>query len=275
MTGIPERSLRPHVKAQREAELMHAITQERRMKRWLVPVVAAAAVVITTTAGVALANGSSLRNGSIATGPSETSSPSASASTEPPECLEMMRDPEGPDGVRNRPRSSDLGRIAPPEAKERLETYRGLLAGHLDPEGTHLPRQVSDVGTTNTHRENGKLCISGLSSRLEWRDPGSGGTGVVFVEVTDHLGAGEILSARQYAGELNWKDTDAKPPGVAKAEIGTGETGFAVVVTRTDGTMIGIAASPVFGNNSSTAVELGFTVEDLLKAAADPAIRSV
>ncbi|HLR83931.1 MAG TPA: hypothetical protein VK059_03225 [Nocardioidaceae bacterium] len=76
MNDIPERPLSDQARARRKAELMNAIEARQKAGRWLVPAIAAAAVVAVVSVGAAVA----VSGGDGPTGPAQSSGPGAATS---------------------------------------------------------------------------------------------------------------------------------------------------------------------------------------------------
>ncbi len=79
MNDIPERPLSDQVRAQRKAELMNAIEARQKARRWVVPTVAAAAVVGVVSVGAAVG----VVGGDETNGPAEPAGPHGTMSSSP------------------------------------------------------------------------------------------------------------------------------------------------------------------------------------------------
>ncbi|MER7608502.1 hypothetical protein [Nocardioides sp. NPDC127503] len=257
MTGIPERRLRPHVKARREAELMQAISQESRTKKWMVPVAAAAAVAVVATGGVVVAQRTSLLSGDkqIA-GPLEMS---GKPSPVPDRVVAPVKVPGG-DGRGLWPAAFNGNGVGWSRDVPVLQEYRDVLAEYLDPTGEHLEKTVSNM--QGSYAGSGRT----IGTKLGWTVEGEDGLGMVQLAVgLDWDGAGLLCE------DPGWTCEDADRPGVKVARIATHDGARTYAVERSDGTVVAITLDSLFGNNSSipvSGVDLG--EKEVMAAAADP-----
>lgn len=124
---------------------------------------------------------------------------------------------------------------------------------HLDPAHEHLPAASSGITGGGTN----------VGTKLEWLVAGDDGMGLVQVAVTGPGYAGEYEFARQdFAVNIGCEiDTDRcteQPiPGTDEtALVGAPNPDahllFSIVYERADGSLVGIAVSDLFGNNSDT-----------------------
>ncbi len=128
-----------------------------------------------------------------------------------------------------------------------LRTYRDVLAEHLDPGGSRL-QMAQNIGGGMGH----------LSTKLDW----------------DHGGMLEISVSTSWHSS----DWNAYPPGPGQtitfrgreARVLTDGSDLYVAVQHDDGQVAMLIASPSFGNNGTSIPTTGFTVPQLLAAAADP-----
>jgi len=253
MTGIPERSLRPHVKARREAELMQAISQESRTKTWMVPVAAAAAVAITAAGGVVVTQRTSLLKGDeqIA-GPLETS---AKPSPVPDRVVAPVKVP-GDDVTGLWPAAFNGHGVAWSRDIPVLQKYRDVLAEHLDPAGEHLEKTVSNMqqrGEAGSGRT--------IGTKLGWTVEGEDGLGMVQLAVGSGWDGVGLLCPCE----------DVNYPGAKAARVATHGGTRTYAVERSDGTVVAITLDSLFGNNSTipvSGVDLG--EKEVMAAAADP-----
>lgn len=257
MTGIPERSLRPHVKARREAELMQAISQESRTKKWMVPVAAAAAVAVTAAGGVMVTQRTSLLRGDeqIA-GPLETS---AKPSPVPDRVVAPVKAPGG-DVTGLWPAAFNGNGPAWSRDLPVVQEYRDVLAEHLDPSGKHLEKTVSNMQSGTG--ENGRP----LGTKLGWTVEGEDGLGMVQVAVGSGWDGVDV-----FCDDPGWTCEDVDRQGVKAARIATHGGARTYAVERSDGTVVAITLDSLFGNNSTvpvSGVDLGD--EEVMAAAADP-----
>lgn len=257
MTGIPERMLRPHVKARREAELMQAISQESRTKRWMVPVAAAAAVAVVATGGVVVAQRTSLLSGDkqIA-GPLETS---AKPSPVPDRVVAPVKVPVS-DATGLWPAAFNGHGVGWSRDIPVLQEYRGILAEHLDPAGEHLDKTVSNMqgGETDSGRT--------IGTKLGWTVEGEDGLGMVQLAVGPGWDGVGLLCE-----DPGWTCEDVNHPGVKVARVAIHDGARTYAVERSDGTVVAITLDSLFGNNSTipvSGVDLG--EKEVMAAAADP-----
>ncbi|MEU0266566.1 hypothetical protein [Nocardioides sp. NPDC006303] len=257
MTGIPERSLRPHVKARREAELMQAISQESRTKKWMVPVAAAAAVAVVATGGVVVAQRTSLLSGDkqIA-GPLETS---VKPSPVPDRVVAPVKVP-GDDVTGLWPAAFNGHGVSWSRDIPVLQKYRDVLAEHLDPAGEHLDETVSNMqgGEAGSGRT--------IGTKLGWTVEGEDGLGMVQLAVGSGWdGVGFLCD------DPGWTCEDVDHPGAKEARVATYGNARTYAVERSDGTVVAITLDSLFGNNSTipvSGVDLG--EKEVMAAAADP-----
>lgn len=261
---IPERRLGDEARARRRTELMEAITvREPRRRQWLAPLAAAVVVAGLVGGGYAVSRAgdgpggrADDRQAEVAGSGTATSTVSA---TVPPECgaditLEQLE--QSLEDMARTPVWED------PVVAPVLRSYRDIVARHLDPRGEHLERRVSNVQAGGS-----AACgFDGLGTKLGWHVAGQDGQGMVQVEVS--------ASRRESQIGLTfdaWDGLRSGARGVEKAEVAGDGSRFAVLVTRTDGLVVGILADPLFGNNSLTPVSgFDFEVSDLIETAADP-----
>ena len=167
---------------------------------------------------------------------------------------------------------------------DQVAGYARTLARHLDPTGGHLQTKPTGMQTSATGPLPGRSgraaagkstldaeCVrpgqvNGLGTKLDWRKPGDPGLGLVQIEVTSEQ-QGQIRM--QMTG---WKPVDAPGNAVRAWTAGSGDD-LAVEIQRADGLYVAVAASGLFGNNSTVALRggTGLTAAQLLQAAADPA----
>lgn len=257
MTRIPERSLRPHVKARREAELMQAISQESRTKKWMVPVAAAAAVAVVATGGVVVAQRTSLLSSDkqIA-GRLETS---VKPSSVPDRVVAPVKVPGG-DRRGLWPAAFNGNGVGWSRDVPVLQEYRDVLAEYLDPTGEHLEKTVSNM--QGSDGGSGRT----IGTKLGWTVEGEDGLGMVQLAIgPDWDGAGLLCA------DPGWTCEDADRPGVKVARIATHDGARTYAVERSDGTVVAITLDSLFGNNSTipvSGVDLG--EKEVMAAAADP-----
>ncbi len=263
MTGIPERSLRPHVKARREAELMQAISQESRTKKWMVPIAAAAAVVIMATGGLAVAGAVGGLRGDRDLAP--RGGPEVTPSTTVTPTL-----PPIPDGDREIKPTKDEGSEEAPwpslsdpagPAPE-LSAYAKVLAEHLDPAGEHLETDVSGQQSSASND-----VVTSIGTKLAWKIDGESGQGVIQFAV----GNGWGTFAWPCETDPGWECRDVKVAGARSAQVATYDGGVGVAVEHANKQIVSIQANELFGNNTTVPVSgVDVTEEQLLAAAADP-----
>ena len=266
---IPERRLPDDVREQRRAELMEAIAGKAPgARRWLVPSAAAVLVVGVVGGGYALGRagdddpGARTPESSVQVAGSGTAEPTASSASTAPSTESTSCD------ITTKQLEKELRRMArhplweDPAVAPTLRSYRAVLARHLDPGGEHLEARPSNVQSGGS-----KSCgFSSLGTKLGWSVAGQDGLGMVQVEV------GTTRADSQIGMMLGgWDDVPSDLPGVVQAERVTRGSTTAVLVTRSDGLVVGILADALFGNNSVIPVS-GFDVrvKDLVAAAADP-----
>ncbi|MET8521676.1 hypothetical protein [Nocardioides sp. NPDC004968] len=257
MTGIPERSLRPHVKARREAELMQAISQESRTKRWMVPVAAAAAVAVTAAGGVVVAQRTSLLSSDkqIA-GPLETS---AKPSPVPDRVVGPVKVPGG-DVTVLWPAAFNGNGVAWSRDIPVLQKYRDVLAEHLDPTGEHLEKAVSNMQSGDAG--SGRT----IGTKLGWTVEGEDGLGMVQLAVGPGWDGAGLL-----CDDPGWTCEGVNHPGAKVARIATHGGARTYAVERSDGTVVTITLDSLFGNNSTIPVsDVDLGEKEVMAAAADP-----
>lgn len=257
MTGIPERSLRPHVKARREAELMQAILQESRTRKWMVPVAAAAAVAVVATGGVVVAQRTSLLSGDkqIA-GPLEMS---GKPSPVPDRVVAPVKVPGG-DATGLWPAAFNGRGVAWARDIPVLQEYRDVLAEHLDPTGEHLEKNVSNM--QGSDGGSGRT----IGTKLGWTVEGEDGLGMVQLAVGPGWDGAGLLCE-----DPGWTCEDVNRPGAKVARMATHDGARTYAVERSDGTVVAITLDSLFGNNSTIPVS-GVDVgeKEVMAAAADP-----
>lgn len=130
MNEIPERPLSDEARARRRAELMNAIETKQGVRRWLVPAVAAAAVVGVVSVGAAVAISGGDESGAPGE-PAGTGGPNQPATQSPHE--------PGPDKQQTPPKDPDASFPEP----------NGESCAELDPriKGAHEVESI-DVGET-------------------------------------------------------------------------------------------------------------------------------
>lgn len=260
MTGIPERRLRPHVKARREAELMQAISRESRKKKWMVPVAAAAAVAVMAAGGVVVAQRTTLLGDEQAAGPLEKSGEtSAKPSPVPDRVVTPVKAP-GSDVVAQWPAAFNGQGAAWSRDLPVLQKYRDVLAEHLDPAGEHLQKTVTGM--------QGGVAASGraIGTKLGWTVEGEDGLGMVQLAV----GSGwDGVGLR--CEDTGWACEDVDHPGAKTARVATHDGAHTYAVERSDGTVVTITLDPLFGNNSTIPVsKIDLGEKEVMAAAADP-----
>jgi hypothetical protein len=263
---IPERPLPDGARARRRAELMEAMTPgETRTRRWLVP--AAAAAVVAGLVGGGYAVTSAGNDDATAPRPERSLQVAGSGTGAP-----ASADPSGPapacDDLTTAELERSLRRITrtpvwtDPRVAPWLDSYRDIVARHLDPGEQHLQQEVSGV----QYGGSPGCGFSALGTKLGWTVAGEDGQGMVQVEVTRSTRDSQVSMSSDH-----WETVPSDLPGVAKAEVARDGGRTAVLVTRDDGLVVGIIADPLFGNNSTTPVS-GFDLaaDALVATAADP-----
>ncbi|HEX3930073.1 MAG TPA: hypothetical protein VHW64_05185 [Nocardioides sp.] len=133
-----------------------------------------------------------------------------------------------------------------PETRTVLQTYRDVLAQHLDPGGTRLGPVNGQLGGTGSFgtkldwNHGGELMI--VAGTAWDRFEGFYGPDVRVTPTTFH---GDAARTTTYQGDL------------------------IVSVRHPDGTIVTLVASSSFGNNGTSASSLDLTTRQLLAAAAD------
>lgn len=136
---------------------------------------------------------------------------------------------------------------------ELIQTYRDVLAEHLDPEGTHLQRKPDNLQSGG-----------GLGTKLGWSVPGQDGLGMVAVFV----GGGWRSSVGAFCSDPAATCRELTVDGVDATVVDAG--GATTVVVKRRDTTVAITVDALFGNNSLVPVEgMDLAVEDLVRAAAD------
>lgn len=260
---IPERRLDDQARAERRAELMEAISADRRRRPWVAPLAAAAVVAVVGGAAYGVAtlrdSGSSappVGGSGSASAEDTTLRESVTPSTTVPTVDACASEPPvpGPGGTMR-------------EYREQLpvvQAYRDVLAAHLDPKGAHLERKASNV------QSSGSGCgLGALGTKVGWSVPGESGLGMVQVEVSTGDDATQV-----HMSHAGWRRLRVDVAGITSAEQVQYAGGFAVQVVRDDGLTVAIDANLLFGNNSLEPIgAFPFSVADLVEAAADPGLQ--
>lgn len=147
------------------------------------------------------------------------------------------------------------------KARALLADWNTVLAQHLDPDRAHL-EAVTD--------QNWNLQSGGdsLGSRYAWTDQGETGMGMLVLSVSNG-GWGSLDSACS----VDISCTSTTVEGATRAVTGTKDGVTAVALERPDGTVLGLAFDPLFGNNSTVPVSgPGPSADHLLDALSDPRI---
>ena len=143
-----------------------------------------------------------------------------------------------------------------PNGGQLLQTYRDVLAEHLDPDGRHLQEKPDNL-------QYG----SGLGTKLAWTVPGQEGMGMVQIFV----GPGWRSDVGGLCGEPGATCSKTTVDGVTATVIEGG--GSTTVVVRKGRVPVAITVQELFGNNSLVPVDgLDLDVADLVRAAADERI---
>lgn len=262
---IPERRLSDDARARRRTELMEAVTaDDTRTRRWLVPVAAAAVVAGLVGGGYALTRlgddaPADRTDRGLEVAGSGTATPSDQSTTPPASRCGDITTEELVKSMREMARNPLWEH---PAVRPWLLSYRDILARHLDPQGRHLERRVANF----QGRGSPECGFDELGTKLGWSVAGEDGLGMVQVEV------GENRRDSQVGMTFDaWDEVRSGLPGVERAESAGDGDRVAVLVTRTDGLVVGIIADPLFGNNALTPVSgFDFTVRELVATAADP-----
>jgi hypothetical protein len=151
-------------------------------------------------------------------------------------------------------------------------------AVHLDPAGTHLDTESTNAQTGGS--ANGSVRAG---TRLGWTIPGESGLGMVALAVTTP----GYMSSDEYAledfalgvgCEIGETCTEQEVPGttgtvwVAGPDPATGRV-LSVVYERPDGSLVGIGANDLFGNNSTESVsELAIDLDGAIAFVTDPSL---
>lgn len=142
-----------------------------------------------------------------------------------------------------------------------LNRYRDVLAEHLDPQGEHLEKGVSNMQSGG----------GSLGTKLAWTNAGESGMGMVQVNVSAGWSGLHWACGVQFSGQENWDCRDVPAPRGLTAEVAEHDGVTEVAVEHEDGTVVVLTVDALFGNNSTvpvSGIDLG---EDLLaRAAADP-----
>jgi hypothetical protein len=262
---IPERRLGDEARARHRTELMEAITaDEPRTRRWLAPVAAAAVVAGLVGGGYAVTRigddpaPSRMTDRSLDVAGSGTATPTTTP-TETPSCGETISLEQLEQSLREWAESPGW---EDPAVRPSLQSYRAILARHLDPRDRHLQRRVSGVQSGGT-----PACgFDSLGTKLGWTVAGEDGGGMLQVEVSRSRRGSQVAMTFD-----RWALLSVGTAGVVKAEAAHDDGRFAVLVERADGLVVGIIADPLFGNNAVTPVSgFDFDVDDLVRTAADP-----
>jgi|SRR5664279_2607843 len=179
--------------------------------------------------------------------------------------LEQLNQPPGSQPTFPRPRKTELSPSwENPAVAPQLAAYQQAAALILDPSGTHLDSEVSNV-QFGCNPANDRL--TSLGTKLGWSS--SGALGVVRLEVVtpEQAKASQIIMSHE-----GWiRTNDNLPTGISKAWVTDYEDGRAVYVERQDGLTVAVDANGKFGNNvspgSPSAADLP-TDEKLLQLAA-------
>lgn len=264
---IPDRPLSDSARAGRRAELMEAIApDESHARRWLVPAAAAAVVAGLVGGGYAVTS-----TGDDVSAPRpERDVQVAGSGDASPTVTSSASATTGCGDITTAQLEKSLRREArrpvweDPAVAPWLASYRDIVAGHLDPRGQHLQREVSGVQMGGSPR----CGLSSLGTKLGWTVAGENGQGMVQVEVGRSLHGSQVSMTFDH-----WESVPSNLPGVTKAELAGDGTRMAVLVTRADGLVVGIIADPLFGNNALTPVSgFHFSADDLVATAADPGL---
>lgn len=172
---------------------------------------------------------------------------SASASTSPPA--------KATQHVKKHPRKTapadPFAPMTPAEqqvVRDTLNSFHDVLTDDLDPGGTRL-----------AHFSNLQGGGGGLGSKFDWD-----GGGMVEIDL-------QPTAPKYWAfAEPGYSLTPRHVAGARLAKAGSDATSTTVVVVRDDGTAVQLTATSEFGNNGTSIAATGLTIEQLLKAAADP-----
>ncbi|HRD63353.1 MAG TPA: hypothetical protein PL137_20805, partial [Nocardioides sp.] len=254
------------------------VRTRRQRRRTALAGVAAAAVVGVVGLGSATLGGSETSRptpsvaGEISSTPVPTPSPSVAVQPlTPQECAALEGDHLG---------DQRLGQMMAPA----LGVYAELATAHLDPQNKHL--QVVGASWAGSGAELNQCPMLNLGTHLEWTSPGVDGTGQIKVSV--HRDWSTVRPAHR-----RWQPAPFVPEGAAEAYVveynepirndglddGNDEgpvighdTGVAVAVVRSDGSMVVVDSSNESDQDPPNGRQLdpGLSVEQLLEVAADP-----
>lgn len=160
--------------------------------------------------------------------------------------------------------------IDPADAR-RLDGYRDAVARHLDPAGQHLETgTISNIQSSRVagNCPAGQVRYDALGTKLGWSVAGRPGLGMVQVEV-NAPGPG---TSQVEAGVDGWQPHPTTLPGVRSLQVARGTTRLGVLLTREDGTRVGLLADDLFGNNSLVPQKVDVDLDAMIAAAADPAL---
>lgn len=136
---------------------------------------------------------------------------------------------------------------------ELLQTYRDVLAEHLDPDGTHLQKKPDNLQSGG-----------GLGTKLGWTMPDQDGLGMVEIFVGGGWRGSVDVRCAVPAAACSVITVDGTDASLVEWEGST-----TVVVEGAQGP-VSITVDPLFGNNSLVPVEgMDIPVDDLVRAAAD------
>jgi len=192
----------------------------------------------------------------------------AAPSAPEPDPASGVVDPSTPEIARPTPEATpspvDSAPPLPEAAEFPFPATRELLLDsaveHFDPDRSHLPSESSSY-------HGGGIGKQDVGTKLSWTVPGEGGEGMLYVAVT----APGYASADEYALEgfaglatgLGLADfTQRELPGTGEQAWvtegvqtgGFGELMVGVVYERADGSLVGVGAYDMFGNNSDQPV---------------------
>lgn len=155
-----------------------------------------------------------------------------------------------------------------PAVAPQLAAYRQAAAAILDPSGTHL---AADVTNIQGGCDPLNVRLTSLGTKLGWTS--SGALGMVQLEVVspEHFQKPQIVINHD-----RWTATEENlPAGVTEAWVADYPGGRAVYVERQDGLTVAVDATGTWGNNvapgSPPARDLP-TIEKLLKLAASESL---
>ncbi len=132
-----------------------------------------------------------------------------------------------------------------------LQTYRDVLAEHLDPRGTELRLAENQQGGGGT-----------FGTKLDWRNGG-------MIEIT----VGRTWESASSFANLDGAGLTPTTFRGQPARVSTTGDDLVVSVRHDDGTIVSLVASTAFGNNGTSTASLGLTQRRLLEAAADPRLQ--